>query len=394
MRCSSIAFALLVVAGCGKTSGDEATKPPPPAPVKVALAKAISSATPLQIVLTGLVVANQRAEVTADTQGKVLAVMVERGARVKFGDPVVRLDVRSAALGAREMQANLASARSQLKLAQDECERTKLLLDRGAITRSEYDRQIAQCTAAVQQVSAVEARTAMVAKSVTDGIVRAPFDGVVAEKMVAPGEWVAPGRPLFTLIDSNPLRVELSIAEVAVRAVREGQRVDVISVAYPDQTFHATITRIGPEIGRTRSLTAEATLDPLGPAPDAKPASELRPGMFVEAHLTIGSVDRSVVPAGAVVMKCWVADGSTEYLVLDEIKRRNALAKPARCGKTWHVFRVAANGELEDVIVQRGPDPGPGTTSIVDSAVRGIAAGDKVVAKVTPDIRDGMRVVE
>ena len=375
MRVPSLTLVVLVAAGCGQKSGDESTKPPPPAPVKVALATAVKAATPYQIVLTGVIAANQRAEVTADTQGKVLAVMVERGARVKFGDPVVRLDVRSAALGAREMQANLASARAQSKLAEEECARTKALLEKGAITRSEYDRQIAQCTAALQQVSAVEARTAMVSKSVTDGVVRAPFAGVVAEKMVAPGEWVAPGRPLFTLVDSDPLRVELSVPEAAVSQVREGQTVDLDAVAYRDKTYGATVTRIGAEIGRTRSLIVEATVDPNTP---------LRPGMFVEAHLTIGMVDRPVVPTGAVVMKCSGPEGATEYLDRNAAKNQGG----TRCGKTWHVFR-AVSGELEDVIVQRGPD-------LTDQAsiAQGLAVGDKVVAKVTPDIRDGLRVVE
>src|SRR5262249_32812818 len=151
--------------------------------------------------LTGMITADQRAEVTADTQGKVISVMVERGQRVKMGAAVVQLDVRTAALSAREAQANVESARAQRKLAEEECKRAQTLLDQGAITRSEYDRQMTQCTSALQQVSAAEARAAMMSKSVSDGIVRAPFDGIVTMKSVNAGEWVAPGKPLFTLVD-------------------------------------------------------------------------------------------------------------------------------------------------------------------------------------------------
>src|SRR4029077_6327780 len=121
----------------------------------------------------------------------------------------------------------LASARAQRELAEEECKRTKALLEKGAITRSEYDRQIAQCTSALQQVSAAEARTEMMTKSVRDGVARAPFDGIVAERSVSPGEWVAPGRPLFTLVDDDPLHVDLSVPEVAVRAIHDKQQVDV-----------------------------------------------------------------------------------------------------------------------------------------------------------------------
>ncbi len=69
------------------------------------------------------VAADQRSDVTADTQGKVINVMIERGQHVKLGQPVVQLDTRSAALSAREASAALASARVQKQLADDECVR-------------------------------------------------------------------------------------------------------------------------------------------------------------------------------------------------------------------------------------------------------------------------------
>lgn len=336
--------------GC-KKSGDAVTTKPPPAPVTIPLATVAEAPTPELLTLTGMVAADQRAEVTADTQGKVINVMVERGQRLKQGDPVVQLDVRTAALSAREAQANVAGARAQRQLAEEECKRAQALLDKGAITRSEYDRQTTQCTSALQQVAAAEARAAMMSKTVADGIVRAPFDGVVGEKDVSPGEWVAPGKPLFTLVDDDPLKVELSVPEVAVRAVKLDQDVEVVAVSNPDQKVHAKITRVGAEIGRTRSLIVEATLDK---------GSDLKPGMFVEARLTIGSSVRPIVPKDALVKR----------------------------GKTWHVF-VVEKGELHEQIVQRGPDL-DGNVAVLDN----LKKGDKVAAKVTEQVIDGLRVVE
>jgi membrane fusion protein (multidrug efflux system) len=192
----------------------------------------------------------------------------------------------------------------------------------------------------------------MITKSISDGLVRAPFDGQVTEKSVAPGEWVAPGRTLFTLVDDDPLRIELSVPEAAVRAIRNGQKVELTAVAQPDKTYTATVSRIGGEIGRTRSLIVEATLDP---------QNELVPGMFAEAHILVGQTPRPVVPAEAVVKR----------------------------GKLWHAF-VSIKGELQDHIVQVGPATSPGQVSIL----QGVNKGDKVVAKVTDQIIDGLRVVE
>jgi membrane fusion protein (multidrug efflux system) len=343
---------LPILAACNESAAER--MPAPAAkPITAPLATAIEAPTPDILSLTGKVVADQRADVTADTQGKVLAVMVERGQRVRRGDPVVKLDVRGAALSTREASANLESARTEQKLAQRECERTQRLLDDGAITRSEWDRQSARCTSAVQQVSAASARTALLAKSVDDGIVRAPFDGIVTERAVTAGEWVAPGRSLFTLVDASPLLVEVSVSEANFAAIAEGQHVEVTTVSRRGKRYGAKVTRVGAEIGRSRSLIVEATLEA---------TSELVPGMFVSAAITTGHTRRPVIPASAV----------------------------ARRGRVWHAFVVDKAGVVTDRIVQLGSAPATGQVSILQN----VAAGERVVATITPQIADGLRVAE
>src|SRR5205823_670578 len=125
--------ALVLVVGCkkGGDGGPGSAKAPPAPPVKIATLVAAEAPAPEVLVLTGLVQADQRSDVTADTQGKVVNVMIERGQRVKLGQPVVQLDVRSAALGANEARANLEAARAQKGLADEECRRTKALMDKG-----------------------------------------------------------------------------------------------------------------------------------------------------------------------------------------------------------------------------------------------------------------------
>jgi membrane fusion protein (multidrug efflux system) len=350
-----VLIAIIAATGCKKASdgGAGSAKAPPPPPVKAATIVAAEAPAPDVLVLTGLVQADQRSDVTADTQGKVINVMIERGQRVKFGQPVVQLDVRSAALGAREAQANLEAARAQKGLAEEECKRTKALMDKGAITASEYDRQMTQCTSALQQVSAAQARTEMMSKTVSDGLVRAPFEGLIAERMISPGEWVQPGKPLFTLVKDDPLKLEISVPEKAVAAVKTGERVDVIATAREDQTYHATVNRIGAEIGKTRSLMIEAQLDK---------GSDLVPGMFAEAHLVIGQTPHVVLPDKAVVKR----------------------------GKQWHAFVVGKSGEAEDRLVQLGTPPEAGKVTIV----QGVEKGEKVVAEVTEQIVDGTKVTE
>lgn len=342
---------LAALAGCKKDTAAGLDKAAPPPAIAVTTVTAKDAPTPVVVTLTGSVIADERSEVTADTQGKVLAVMVERGQKVKMGDALLRLDTRSAALGAREAQANLAGAKAQRQLQEDECRRAQALFDKGAITKSQYEREQTSCTAALQQVAAAEARTALVVKSVADGVVRAPFSGEVSARYVASGEWVNPGKPLLTLIDIDPLKVELSVPESLVSKVSMGQRVELLPVAFPDKSFTAKVTRVGGEIARTsRAMTVEAVIDP---------GSPLLPGMFVEARLVTGEAVHPVVPAAAV----------------------------ARRGKSWRAF-VVVGSELEERVVQVGEAGVAGSVAIVS----GVRNGEKVVAPISAQVVDGARV--
>ncbi len=343
-------LALCYVSSCADATADHAAIAPRPAAVRVAVTTVEEAPTPETLTLTGRLRADQRADVTADTQGKVIAVMVERGQHVTKGQPVVRLDVRGAAIMTREASANLAAARAEQGLANQECVRAAMLLDKGAIAKAESDRYATRCASAAQQVSAASARAQMSAKGVNDGMVRAPFDGIVGERFVTPGEWVTPGRSLFTLVDADPLRIELSVPEAGVTGVRLGQEVQLATVAHRGGPYAATITRIGAEIGSSRSLIVEATL---------APSKDLVPGMFVEARVVTGHVARPVIPLTAAVQR----------------------------GTDWHVF-VRRDGELEDRIVQLGPAPDAEHVSILQN----LAKGDVVVRAVTPQHIDGLRV--
>jgi membrane fusion protein, multidrug efflux system len=344
-----LSLLLTFAIACNESAADRVPPSAPP-PIHPELVTATEAPAPQILTLTGKVVADQRAEITSDTQGKVLEVLVERGQHVKRGEPVVRLDVRGAALSTREASANLEAARTDQQLASIECDRSKMLFAKGAISRSELDRQGAHCATAQQHVSAAQARTAMLAKSVTDGVVRAPFDGVVSDRGVTAGEWVTPGRSLFTLVDADPLKLELSVPEASVPAIALGQVVTVTTVARPGVAYRAKVTRLAAEIGRTRSLIVEATIDE---------RSNLVPGMFVEAEVVTGHQALPALPATAVVKR----------------------------GKTWHAF-VVTRGVLEERIVQLGPVPAPGRVSIVQN----ITAGDRVVARVTEQTTDGLVV--
>ncbi len=341
-----------LAAGCSQSDARAADARAQEPIAKIALVEVALAPAPRLLTLTGTVMAKESSDVTATVQGKVLTVLVDRGSRVKFGDPLLRLDASNAALSAQSIRAQLGAAQAQEQLARDECKRSQQLLDKGAITRSQYEREMTSCTAAAQTVAATRAQLQLASKSIADGIVRAPFEGVITNRMISPGEWVGPGVPLVTLVDDSPLHVDLSVPEAWVPKVKEQQDVVVEAIAYPGQRYAARITRVGSEIGRmNRALIVEAEL---------VPGSPLVPGMFAEATITLDNPPQPVVPRAAT----------------------------RRAGNTYRMF-VVVKGRLEERVVQLGPDL-PGDRVVV---LRGVKAGERVVAKADdPAVVDGVRV--
>jgi len=334
---------------CSKkaASGDRAVVAE--APVTLALVTVQELPAPDRLTLTGMVVPQESSDVASSVPGRVLAVLVERGARVKFGDPLVRLDASSAAISAQSVRAQLAAAQAQDRLAVEECKRAQALLDKGAITRSQFDREITNCTAAAQTVAATKAQLSLVSKSIADGVVRAPFAGRIDGRWVSPGEWVNPGMRLVTLVDDDPLHVDLQVSEAWVPRVAVGQEVAVAAIAFPGQTYPAKVTRLGAEINRqSRALTAEAEL---------APGSPLVPGMFAEASITLEMKPMAVVPANALVKR----------------------------GTTWRLFAVV-KGRLEERVVQPGPTLADGSVALLRGAVK----GEQVAAPITEQVVDGV----
>jgi membrane fusion protein (multidrug efflux system) len=348
-----VLLTVLAAAACNEAGAQHATTKPAPAPIAVERITVGEAPMPDILTLTGKLTADQRAEVTADTQGKVLDVFVKRGQRVTKGQPLLQLDVRSAALQTREATANLDAARAEQALAQVECARGETLFAKGAITKSEADKIATRCSSAASQVSAASARAQVISKSVKDGIVRAPFDGVIAAKNVTAGEWVAPGRALLTLVDADPLLVELTVPESSIHAIELDQAVRLRTISRPGTTYDARVTRLGAEVGTSRALVVEATVAAPG---------ELVPGLFTEAEVIVGFTPRAVIPPSAALRR----DGG------------------------WHVFVIKGEGNTE--LEERVIDIAPVWRTDQLAVLANLAKGEVIVNNPTEATVDGLLV--
>ena len=339
----------LMLAACSKDKV-EPLAPEPPA-ITVEAMPAAERSLPQSLPLTGSLVANQQSEVAANASGRVLRTFVERGDFVKQGQALAQLDQSTAALSHAEAQANLRNAQTAATLSNSECARNEMLFKKGAISKDEWERAASQCQTSAGSAQAAQARAQLAQKTLSDSTVRAPFSGMVGERFVSVGEYVQPASKVASIVELDPLRLQLTIREADIGHIQSGMEVQFTVEAFPGQTFSGKVKYIDPTVrSTTRDLIVEATV----PNTDHK----LKPGMFANASLKLPDAPLLAVP-------------------------KEALREEA---DTRRLFAVV-QGHVEERVVQVGPER-DGYVAILD----GLKAGEKVVVNPGKDVKDGVPV--
>ena len=239
----------------------------------------------------GTVRARVEARPASRLMARVREVKVRAGDPVKAGDPLAVLDDRDVRARVDQARAALAAAEAQAAQARAEHARLRALYDRQAATPRDLEAAEARAKSAAAQEA--QARDALREAEVLLGeaVVRAPFDGVVAEKLVEPGDTAVPGRPLFVLHDPSRLRLEVQVPESCASRLSAGMDVRVRIDALGDDRS-ATVEEIAPVADpQSRTFLVKAAL-PAGLA--------IRPGTFGRLLQPCGKRRALLIPAAAV----------------------------------------------------------------------------------------------
>jgi len=386
---AALVAAALTLAACSG-SPTSAAAPAEPAPVAVRTAQVQKQPIDRFLRVTGSLVADEQAGVAAETAGRVVGTPVERGTRVTQGAVLVRLSATEADASLREAEANAAqlearlglaagqpfdparvpevlNAKAALDWAESDFSRIKSLLDQKVVSQAEYDQKATAANAARQQylaaqnaaqqsfrsLQAARARVDLARKAASDTVVRAPFSGIVSERLVSTGDYVNKGMKIATVVRIDPVRVELTVPEQYLSLVKAGQSVRLSVDAYPNETFTANVRFVSPALkADQRALTVEAIA--------ANPDGRLKPGLFATALL------QQTAPAPALM----VPASAVETLA-----------------GTSRVYVIAANNKIEERIVTLGETVGDRV-----ELASGVKAGERVAANPRGKLADGVRV--
>ena len=348
-----LAFLPLLLA-CGAPADDASPAAAPvedSAPVDVDTVPALRADMPTRLPLVGTLVADRQAMVAADTNGVVVQTKVERGEKVRKGQVLVVIDGRTAGYSALASGAQALAQAAQADVATKDCARAEELFAAGVMPRAQYERTKATCEAQSQAADAARATADLAGSNEERTKVKAPFSGIVGERMVEVGAFVQGATPVASLYADGPLRVRISVPETQSAGITEGSAVSVFPTALDGVSVSARVKYVAGAIReQTRDLVVEAILDAEDP--------RLRPGMSVRVDVEVAKAPAVVVPEGAIR----TVDGVASLFV---VKEGVAVQRVVRLGSRW-------DGKV--------------------AVLTDLAEGEDVIAAPTAALRDGAKV--
>ena len=340
LAASLAAFAALPAFAQG---GGEA-KGPPPAPVVVATAESRMLAPVTWY--PGTVISRNRARVAAEVEGR-LEWVAEIGASIAEGEVVARLDDALLRQTLAENEAAVARERARLVFLDAQVKRLEKLVTQNTATRSRLEEAVAERDITRSELRAVRARVALTTERLERTRIKAPFSGIVTERVRQSGEWAKSGETVVRLVDVGALEVQIWIPIAALAFVAEGSELAL-------------------QANPSRSSARVRTIVPVGD--NRSRLYELRLGVEGQSW-PVGQDVRVAIPTA--VARAVVAI-PRDALVL----RRNGAA----------VYRVDDQGLADRVAVT----PGIAQDELIE--VDGIAPGDRVVIRGGERLRPGQPV--
>ena len=264
------------------------------APGDVAVAQRAELVSTLQV--SGSLKARDSAMIKARIAAEVKTLAVREGDRVTAGQRLGQLDSTEATLRLRQAEEQALAAQAQLDIAQRTLDNNKALVNQGFISRNALDTSSSSAAGAQASLLAARAAAELARKAVADGTIRAPIAGLVAQRLVQPGERVGVDARLLEIVDLSHIELEASVSPEDVLALRVGQlaqvQIDGLAAAVP-----ARVLRINPSTqAGSRSVLAYLQLMPNS---DASQGASLRQGLFARANIDLTRRPALVVPASA-----------------------------------------------------------------------------------------------
>jgi RND family efflux transporter MFP subunit len=308
-------------------------------------------------------VGNLEAEEKASVASKVgdvtiLNVNVDVGDEVKRGDILVEMDdslnrrqIEEARAAVARAEAAIAQARSRLATVEKDYKRYKQLYEEQVISRQQFDQTEGQYEVekagldlAQRELKQAQARLEQLLIVKNYHKVAAPVSGIIAERLVDPGDTVKSGDVLLVISRQDNVKVKGTITEANYPKVKLGQDVHIKVDAFPEQDFTGKVNRISP------------TLDPITRTGEVEVriASQglLKPGMFARVEIVVGSHEALAVPREAVRQLAGTGEWYC-FVVSDNVAQQRPIKRGAEQGNWIEITEGVGESDLVITTVVR-----------------------------------------
>lgn len=292
IQAALLAGALIALAGCNRPAPAKAeAKEAAPLPADVrAVAAAVSPerAAPATAdakgAFTGEFLSPVRSELVSKVQGRVGRVLVDEGARVRKGQPLLELETEYLTLELKRAEAEVERTKAMREESRRDFERKKGLLARESVAQAVFDRSQGAWEQAQAGHAAALAAAELAQQRLADAVLTSPIDGIVAERRADVGERLSDNTVAFVLQQTAPLKLRFRVPERYLAKAKLGMSVKALVDPYPGEGFSGRVTVVGNAIDpATRTFFIEAEF--------ANGDGRLLPGLFARIEADLGASD-------------------------------------------------------------------------------------------------------
>ena len=279
---------------------------------------------PMLAVVPGAVVSDQKAEISSRLIGYIKDLNVEVGQEVTRGDLLFSID--SSDVKSQITQANAAfqQARAALEDAKLDFDRFTKLFKEDSVSKQQFDKIRLQYTLSQENLAAAKSGLDQAKAQLSYANVRAPFTGVIVEKIANAGALASPGQPIVVIENLKSISVQTEVAGELFAVLRAGDTAEVLIDGQAESLQGVIYTLVSAANPKTRTHTVKLSLPAI---------NDVNSGTFARVSFKRGERLTMMVPSSAVVQRAGISgvfvveNGSAYFSMIRPGMRMNGLTE-------------------------------------------------------------------
>ncbi len=262
-----------------------------------------------QVPLSGTVTSDRVSRLSAEVSGQVESLRVDFGDHVEAGEVLLELDSEIGKWEYHASQALTEQLRAELTDARRRYEDAQRLRKQNSISENEIQLRQVEVQIKSAALKRQQAEEQKQQARFERYVLRAPFDGVISDKLTEVGEWIEPGTAVLKLVALDTLHADFAVPQQFYRLINEDSRIALTLDALAQQQFEGRIDRVVPvNSPSARTFMLRVLFE--------QPDSHITPGMSVDGLLQLSSRERGVVVSRDAVLR--YPDGRVTVWVVKE----------------------------------------------------------------------------